>query len=185
MLPPRNRLIIYGVVAVAGLAYLAWVKWGAKPMAPGQVVTAPVAKAVADMPTKTVAVPKLQVIKDGVRATEKLKIPPPLPREEVQTAVAVQPAKYGATATVFVNTSTGQTRTVVKANSAPWFALERGTTFGAEVGIGSHGRYYQTDVQRDVFSIKGVTFAARGEVISYPTETGWTIGVRAEKTFDW
>lgn len=177
---PRWRIYLYAALVVAGLAYLAWSIWGPRPPAPGQTITAQTAPAVAKMPQKVITPRKVVVIADPVRATEKLKIPPPQRNEEVQTAVVVPQTRYGGTATVFLNSSTGQSRTVIRANESPWFRFERENRAGVEVGIGSHGRYYQADYQRDILSVKGVVVSGRAAVVSYPDETSWSAGVRAE-----
>lgn len=169
-----------GAAIIFALVYAGWCKWGAKPPAPGQTVTATEAKVVASMPRKMLENQRVQVIRDGSRATEKLKIDPPQPHEEVQTAVTIPQNHYGGTATVFLNTTTGQSRTVIRANTAPWFRFERENRAGVEVGMGREGRYVSADYQRDLCSIKGIILAARVSVASYPNETDYRAGIRAE-----
>lgn len=176
---PKKRLIIYIVLGISGAIYLAWSIWGPIPPAPGQTITAPTAKVVKDMPQKVIT-SRVKVIADPVRATEKLKIDPPQQREELQTAVTVPQNRYGATASVFLNQSTGESRTVIRANTAPWFRLERGNTLGAGIGLDSNGRYATVDYQRDILSVKGVVLTGKVGVTSYTDKTDARAEVRAE-----
>jgi hypothetical protein len=165
------RLYLYGALALLGAAYLAWSIWGPRPLVPGQAVTAQPAKAVEDLPQRVITPRRVVVIADGPRAAEKLKIGPPVAHEEVQTSVTVPETKYGGTASVFLNTSSGQSRTIIKANEAPWFRFERGNTLGVGVGIGRDGRYFTADYQRDLLSIKGAVVTVRAGVTSWQDRT--------------
>lgn len=176
---PKKHLIIYIVLGISGVIYLVWSIWGPRPPAPGQTITAPTAKVVKDMPQKVIT-SRVKVIADPVRAAEKLKIDPPQVHEELQTAVVVPQSRYGATSTTFLNTSTGQSRTVIKANESPWFRFERGNTIGAGVGINRDGRYATIDYQRDILSVKGIVLAGKVGVTSYTDKTDARAEVRAE-----
>lgn len=176
---PKKHLIIYSVLGISGSIYLAWSIWGPRPPAPGQTITATPVKAIEAMPQKVIT-SKVRVIADPVRATEKLKIDPPFVNEELQTAVAVPQTRYGATSTTFLNTSTGQSRVVIRAAPAPWFRLERGNSIGAGVGINRDGRYATIDYQRDILSVKGIVLAGKVGVTSYTDKTDARAEVRAE-----
>lgn len=179
---------MYLGIAAFILIYMAWCRFGTKPLAPGATIQATTAKEVAGMEKKTTVPVRVVVIADRDGAVKRLDIPPeqsPTRHEEIFLAVEVPNMKHGGKATVFLNTSSGEGRTVVQANKSPWFSFERNTVVGVEFGIGSKGRYYQGDVKRDILSVKGVTLATRAAVTSYPAETDWQAGVRMEKSFDW
>jgi len=170
------------LAAVAALllcGYLAWSWYGARPPKPGAIMPAVESPKIATMPKKTITSPVV-VVADKTAAAKKLKLPEPDLHEELQTAIDAPPLKHGGTVAVFLNTSTGQTRSVTIVKPVPWFALERGNILGAEVGIGAAGRYYQGDYQRDIFQIKGVYFSGRAAVTSYQDLTDWRIGFRGE-----
>lgn len=173
------RVPVYAAAILAGLAYLCWSIWGNKVPIPGQVVQAQPVKVIESLPKKVITT-KVQVIKDPIKATEKLGIDPPRQHEEVQTAIVVPPLKYGGTSTTFLNVSTGQSRTVIASSPAPWFRFERENRIGAEVGIGSNGKYAQVDYQRDVLSIKGVILAGKLSATTNATEVDLRAGVRLE-----
>lgn len=180
---PRWRRWLWAGVALFGAVYLGWCKWGPQPIKPGQTVAAVTSPKVADMERKTVQPKKLMVFTPKAEAVKKLKLPASQgddAEEEIFEATDTPATRYGSTTTTFVNMSTGMPRSVVTAKAAPWFQFERGNTVGAEVGIGSRGRYSQGDYQRDILSVKGVVIGARATAISYPTETDLRIGARAE-----
>ena len=180
---PKWRRYLWLFLVLFGMAYLAWCKWGPQPVKPGATIAAQTSPKIADMPRKMITPKKLVVFKDKQAAVEKLGLPPEeggKKDEELLEGLKIPALKYGGDSAVFINTSTGQTRTTIQANKAPLFRFERGMELGAEVGMGAKGRYVQGDIQRDVFSVKGVIVGGKAAVTSYPTETDWRIGIRAK-----
>lgn len=162
-IPPRNRLIVYGVVAVTGLSYLTWLKFHKPDIRPGEVITAPPTVAVKNEPTVAVKPKQLIVYRDTVRVVEKLGLPPAAPPERVQQAVEIPRTKYGGTVTTFVNMTTGQSRTAFKAADAPWFAFRNDWAVGAGAGIGTEGRAVAGRVRYDVSQIRALTLSGELE----------------------
>ena len=180
---PKWRRYLWLFLALFGMAYLAWCKWGPQPVKPGSVMAGKTSPRVADLERKTLEPKKLIVFKDKARAVSRLNLPSSEaaePREEMLESTDAPPSRYGTTTTTFINMSTGMPRSVIQANKAPLFRFERGMELGAEVGMGAKGRYVQGDIQRDVFSVKGVIVGGKAAVTSYPTETDWRVGVRAK-----
>jgi hypothetical protein len=160
--PPWRRWLLIGALAFAGV-YLLWCRFGSKPPTAGQTIEAQPAKATKDMPQKVITPRRVVVIADGAKAAENLHIDPPQPREEVQTAVTVPELKYGGTSTTFLNASTGESRTVIKANEAPWFALRRDSAVGIGYGIGTEGQTIAARYRRDVLQVKALTLSGELE----------------------
>jgi hypothetical protein len=157
-----TRWHAYAAAILIGGGYLAWSIWGGKPAELGQVITAQVAPAVAKEPTKVITA-RVRVFSDPVKVAERLKIDPPLPHEEIQTAVVVPKLRYGGTQTVFLNTSTGQSRVVTKANVSPWFKPLSDNSIGIGYGIANSGSIAAARYRRDLLQIKAVTLSAEME----------------------
>jgi hypothetical protein len=168
-LPPRNRLIIYGVIAAIGLAYLLWLRFKAPDVRPGEVVQAAPAKAVKNEPVVTEKPKQLIVYRDTVRIVEKMGLPPAAPQERVQQAVEVPRLKYGGTAVTFTNLSTGQSRSVIKASESPWFAFRNDLALGVGAGVSTGGNTSAVRLRYDVAQIKALTVS--GEVEGNYTAT--------------
>lgn len=159
---PRNRLIIYGVVAAIGLTYLLWLHFRVPDVRPGEVVLATPAKTVKNEPVVAEKPKQLIVYRDTVRVVEKIGLPPAAPQERVQQAIEVPRLKYGGTAVTFTNLSTGQSRSVIKASESPWFAFRNDLSAGVGYGIGTNGTTVTTRLRYDVAQIKALTVS--GEV---------------------
>lgn len=166
--PRWRRYLWLGVAAFTGI-YLLWCKYGSRPPSPGKVIeSAPPPKAVAAEPKKTIAT-KVQVYREPERVTRKLDLPPPKPREEVQTAADIPKLKNGGTAAVFLNTSTGQTRVEIKAKEAPLIAFERTNYLGGSIGASTgDGVGYRGYYKRDILQIKGAFIQGEGQAIYRP-----------------
>jgi len=183
-LPPRNRLIVYGIAAAIGLPYLAWLKFKAPDVKPGAVIQATVAPAVKNEPTVAVQPKQLIVYRDTVRVVEKLGLPPAAPQERVQQAVEIPRLKYGGTAATFTNRSTGQSRTVIKAAPAPWFAFRNDLAIGAGYGIGTGGNTMAGRIRYDVAQIKALTLSGEVEA-NYAEKRQEPIEGRAMLWLEW
>lgn len=164
-------------------AYLVWLRFSPAPAKPGAILQAVTSPKIADMEKRAVTPKRLMVFTPKAEAVKKLKLPPEQAgnaQEEVFEATETPATRYGSTAVTFLNLSTGHPRTVIQVKEAPWFRFEQGNTTGVEYGIGSGGRYFQGDYQRDICSIKGVVVQGKVSVTSYPGETTAQAGVRAE-----
>jgi len=159
---PRSRWIIYGCIAASILAYLVWLKIHKPDIKPGQVITAQPAKAVKNEPVEVVKPKQVLTYRDTARVVGKLGLPPAAPQERVQTAVEIPRTKYGATATTFLNLTTGASRTQIKANSSPLFAFRNDLAIGVGAGIGTEGNTAAGRIRYDVAQIKAVTIS--GEI---------------------
>lgn len=147
------------MVAVFALSYLAWLRWHAPDVKSGQVVTATPAPAVENEPQIAIQPKQVIVYRDTVRVVEKLGLPPAAPQEKVQQAVAIPELKYGGTAATFINTSTGQSRTIIKASEAPWLAFRNDLAIGIGAGVGTQGNTMAVRIRYDVAQVKGVTIS--------------------------
>jgi hypothetical protein len=106
------------------------------------------------------------------------------------TATAVKANRYGATVVTFANQTTGQIRSSIVVNKAPWFALERTNYVGGSIGIGIDGYVGRLYVKRDLAQVKGNYLQAEIEAIARPTAIrGRTaegvLWLNAERRFDW
>jgi len=165
---PSWRLRIYAAVLFLALGYFLWCRFApSRELKPGQVTVAPQARKVAGMAQKTVIPQRLIVYVDKPQAIKRLGLPAEYaanPREELQTTAEVPRMKYGGTAAVLTNMSSGQSRTVIKANEAPWFRIERGNEIAGGYGIDTHDRQVAPiHYRRDLCQIKGAYLSGQVE----------------------
>jgi hypothetical protein len=191
---PSWRLKVYGGIVLLALLYFAWSLWGERALKPGSVViSAPVAPQIAKMETTYAPPIRLIVIKDKAKAVEKLGLPSSEamdPKEALLTATAVRANRYGATVVTFANQTTGQVRSSIVVNKAPWFALERTNYVGGSVGIGVDGYVGRIYAKRDLAQVKGNYLQVEIEAIARPTAiAGRTaegvLWLNIERRFDW
>ncbi len=161
---PKRRLYLYGAFVVFLLIYSAWLILHKPDIKPGQTVTAPPAKVVNNEPKIAIQPEKVIVYRDKIRVVEKMGLPQPSHREEVQTTAEIPKLKYGGTAAVFLNTSTGQSRTEIKSNKAPWFAFKNDLAVGAGVGVGTEGKTLAGRIRYDIAQVKNLTISPELEV---------------------
>lgn len=154
-----KRYLIAGLLLLA-LIYVLWLRFfQPKPLPTGAITTAPPAKQLDGMPQKEITPKQVIVYRDKIKVIERLKLSPAEagnPDEEIQTAVDLPKLKYGGTATVFLNTSTGKNRTLVKAKTSPLFAFRADNSLGVGYGIGTQGQTAAIRYRRDVAQIKEV-----------------------------
>jgi len=172
------------VVAAIILSYLAWLKFHKPDIKPGEVITAPPARAVRNEPTVAVQPKQLIVYRDTVRVIEKLGLPAAAPQERIQQAVEIPRLKYGGTAATFTNLSTGQSRTVIKAAAAPWFAFRNDWAVGAGAGIGTEGKTLAGRLRYDVAQIKALTLSGEVEA-NYAEKRNEPVEGRAMLWLEW
>lgn len=148
------------LVGAAALIYCGWLVLHRPDVKPGQVITASPAHVVQSEPVKVIEPKKVVVYRDRIKVVEKLGMAPPREHEEVQITAEIPRLKYGGQAAVFLNTSTGQGRTEIKAHEAPWFAFRNDLALGMGGGIGTlAGR-----VRYDVLQIKNLALSGEAEV---------------------
>lgn len=181
---PNYRRWLYAGIVIIGLNYLVWLRIHKPDITPGQVVTAPPAKAVKNEPVEAVKPKQIYIYRDTVRVVEKLGLPPAAPQEKIIQAVEVPRTKYGATATTFVNLTTGKSRTVIKASEAPWFAFRNDLAIGVGAGIGTEGNTAAGRVRYDAAQIKSITVSGEGE-INYAANRKDPVEGRAMLWLEW
>ena len=172
LLRPNWQKYLFVLLLLLIGIYFAWLKLGKKEVTPGSTIQALTVPSIAQMEQKTITPSKLVVIKDKQKAIEKLKLSveqQPTKSEEIIRAVLVPKLKYGGTAAVFVNTTTGKSRTVITANKSPWFSFEKTNYLGLNLGVSTNdgviGKCYY---KRDIAQIKGIYLQPQIEVIARP-----------------
>ena len=122
-------------------------------------------------PTVRVAVPSARVYAPATKAD--LKLPADAlanPNEHVTAAVRVPGSDRPSTVTTTINTETGETRSFVKADPLPWFALEPRGEVRLSLGYKHrNGRFEQVvrlGVGYDIVRIKALTAGVVGTVDS-------------------
>lgn len=160
---PVWRIVIYCIAAVFSISYLAWLRFHKPDVVPGAVIQALPARQLADMPQVAIPIKKVIVYRDTEKATQELGIPKAAPQEKMQTAVDIPKLKYGGTAATFLNTSTGQSRTTIKANETPWFAFRNDLAIGAGAGVGTEGKTLAWRIRYDVAQMKNITVSPEFE----------------------
>ena len=137
-------------------SYSLWLRFRPAPVAPGQVITAQPAHKLDGQPTIVIQPKQVIVYRDTVKVVEKLGIPQPAPQELVQQAVDLPPLKYGGVSATMLNMSSGQSRTVIKANDAPWFAFKSDNAIGVGYGVSSKGQTAVIRYRRDMLQVKNL-----------------------------
>lgn len=181
---PRYRLYAYGLIGLLVAAYCFWLVLHKPDVEPGQTVTAPPAKVVKNEPQTAIRPKQVIVYRDTTRVVEKLGLTHPSPYERVQTTAEIPKLKHGGTSATFLNVSTGQSRTEIKANQAPWIAFKRDLAVGAGVGIGSQGNTASIRTRYDVLQIKELTFSGEIEA-NYAEQRNRPIEGRAMIWMEW
>lgn len=152
-------------LAVFLISYALWLRFRKPDIKPGATVQALPAHQLKDMPQVAVPVKQVIVYRDKKKAIERLGLleEPDNPQEELQTAVEIPKLKYGGTAATFVNVSSGQSRTLIKANESPWLAFRADNALGAGYGVGTHGQTVTVRYRHDVVQIKSVVISGELE----------------------
>ncbi len=163
-------VIAAAVVAVALFSWLLWLWYGKRdPLPVKQWQQAPEARPVADVIKVPHPAPRIiQVVPKAV-AAKQLELPPDITADDLQQVVAtaeVAPAPDGARTVTVMNTTTGEARTIIKANPKPFFAFLRTGAAGVRYGIASSGDqqgalYVRQDMLRLANLYMSVTAEAR------------------------
>lgn len=150
----RRAYVLAAILAILAACFA----WSLRPSAPristAAYLPAHVPAELAREPRETITT-KAQVYRDKHRAMGRLGMDEADSEddaEELATAAAIPPTPAGAKAVVFLNTTTGRFRTVVKANPLPFFSVERGTELGVRYGVTTRGGRQAVDlfVRRDL-----------------------------------
>jgi len=162
-----RRPYILGVIFVFLAAYFVWLQVR-KParISPAGYMAAPIPRELAGEPKKVIPA-KAEVYKDKHRAMEKLGMDEADSQddaEDLAAAAEIPATPAGAKVGVFLNTSTGKFRTVVKANPVPFWSFERGTELGVRYGATTRGdQAIELFIRRDLARIGKVYVSAYGE----------------------
>jgi len=164
--PIRKLALLVLILFIAG--YLLWCRFGKQPPKPDVYVPAAVSHEVASIP-KVPITPKVVMVYPA-KATEKLGVTTK-PNEAVQVAVDIPRLKNGGKAVTFLNSSSGESRTEIKANSTPWFAFERGNAAGIKAELSTQSTpVYSGYYRRDILQSKGVYVVGNLEGAFKPME---------------
>lgn len=169
--------------------WLVWLWYGKQPVvARAYQVTAP-AKPVADVAkVDHPAPPRLRVIPKAA-AVKRLELPPEVAndaRQQVVDTAEIPPVVDGATTVTVIDVTTGETRTMVKANPRPLFAFLRTGAAGVRYGITSHGDQQATlFVRQDVLRIGNVHLSALAEARTIQTKGTREAALAAEVSYRW
>jgi hypothetical protein len=177
---PRQRLYLYGAIAVFIPVYLVYSFWPRKTIPPGVMQTAkPVIKAdKIEMPG-----PKVIRVIDKQTVYKYLPSAQIAPTEQVIDTADIPAAQNGVQTVTTIDQETGEARTQYQEKSAPWFALERSNELGVGYGIGTSGRQLAgAHYRRDLFRIKDVHVSGQVEINA---EMGGTTDGRATIQANW
>ena len=158
---PRKKLYWLGVIAACILVYLLWCRFSAKPQQIRDFQPAHTAAPVVNLEKVPVAGPKQVFVFDKLKAGKKLDIPVAEAgnkSEQILDAVDVKPGPKasGSRVVTFINTSTGQSHSVVKDIPRSWISFERGNELGAGYGIGRDGTIYAARYRRDILRVGSI-----------------------------
>ena len=165
----------YGIVIAAAvflLVWLAWLWYGKQPQAPQSYLVAPPAKAVAGInKVDHPAPPRIKVIPKA-EASKKLKLPAEVATDNNQQVIStadIGPAPDGATAVTTMNTTTGESSTLVKAKPRPLFSFLRNGAAGMRYGIDTSGQQQAVlFIRQDVARVGNVYMSFEAEARTVP-----------------
>lgn len=169
---PRTWLLLATFLLLA--AWLVWLWYGKPDALPTKSYqTAPPAPSVADVPkVPHAAPPVIQVIPKSV-ASKTLDLPADIAsndNKQVISTADIAPAPDGATTVTVMDTTTGESTTLFKANPTPLFAFLRTGAVGMRYGIASSGdQQAALFVRQDVARVANIHLSVTAEVRTVPT----------------
>jgi hypothetical protein len=184
---PRTWLLVAAFLLLA--AWLVWLWYGKQATAPQQYQTAPPAPAVADVPKVPHAAPPIIQVIPKVVASKKLDLPADVAGNDTKQVIStadIAPAPDGATTVTVMDTVTGESTTLVKANPKPLFAFLRTGAVGMRYGIASSGdQQAALFVRQDVLRVANIHLSVTAEARTVPTKgTSEAFGA-AEVSYRW
>lgn len=185
---PRTWLLVAAFLLLAG--WLVWLWYGKPDALPTKSYqTAPPAPAVADVPkVPHAAPPVIQVIPKAV-ASKKLDLPAEVAsndNKQVISTADIAPAPDGAVAVTVMDTTTGESTTLVKANPKPLFAFLRTGAVGMRYGIASSGdQQAALFARQDVVRVANIHLSVTAEARTVPTKGSSEAFVAVEVSYRW
>lgn len=166
----------YGIVIAAVvflLAWLAWLWYGKQPQAPQSYLVAPPAKAVAGInKVDHPAPPRIKVIPKA-EASKQLKLPAEVAfddNKQVISTADIDAAPDGATTVTVIDTTTGESNTLVRSKPKPLLAFLRTGAAGMRYGIDTSGQQQAVlFIRQDVLRVGNVYLSATAEARTVPT----------------
>lgn len=138
------------------------------PASKPDTVAQPATPALRMAPTATVPTAPVKVYAPA--AKKKLKLPETKPTEQVIAATRVQESPRPQTVTTVLDTATGESRSFVKAEPYPWFAVEPRGEVRLMVGAKLEGvrvrEAVRLGVTYDVVRVKALTVGVSGTLDS-------------------
>ena len=171
----RNYKIWFLAAAFSVLAlWLVWLWYGKQPTAPENWHPAPAAPPVAGIPKTDHAAPKKIRVIPKAKASKALGLPQDIAQDDGKQVIStadIGPAPDGATAVTIMDTTTGESTTLVKFKPRPLVAFQRGGAAGIRYGIDSRGNQQAAlFVRQDVLRVANVYLAATAEARTAPVK---------------
>jgi hypothetical protein len=153
--------------------WLGWLWYGKTDQIPAKVYH--VAKPATDVANMAkvdhVAPVKIKVLPKSA-ASKKLDLPADIAEDDNQQIIDtadIAPAPHGATTVTVMDTTTGESKTLVKAKPAPLFAFLRTGAVGARYGIASTGdQQAAIFVRQDLLRVANIHLSATIEARTVP-----------------
>lgn len=176
--------------AVFACCWIAWLWYGKPDRMPAKgYQAAPAAPAVAGVPTVPhPAPPVIKVIPKAV-ATKKLDLPADIAsnnNKQVISTADIAAAPHGATTVTVMDTTTGESTTLVKANPKPLLAFLRTGAVGLRYGIASTGdQQAALFVRQDIARVANIHIGLTAEARTVPSKGTTEAFGAAEISYRW
>lgn len=167
------KTLIYVTAVTLLAAWLVWLWYGKQPTASQDWQQAPPAGQVAGIPRVDYSAPKKIRVIPKKAASKALDLPQDVAQDDNQQVIAtadIAPAPDGATAVTIMDTTTGESKVLVKAKPRPLFAFLRSGAAGIRYGIDSRGdQQAALFVRQDVLRVGNVHLGLTAEARTVPT----------------
>lgn len=185
---PRIWLQLAAFLLLA--AWLVWLWYGKRDALPTKSYqSAPPAPAVAGVPTVPHPAPSMIKVVPKAIANKKLDLPTEVAGNDAKQVIStadISPAPDGATTVTVMDTTTGESTTLVKANPKPLFAFLRTGAVGVRYGIASSGdQQAALFVRQDVARVANIHLSATAEARTVPTKGSSEAFVAVEVSYRW
>ena len=172
-MPVRYKTWVYTAAFTLLAAWLVWLWYGKQPASPQDWQQAPPARQVAGIPRVDHPAPKVIRVIPKKAAGKGLALPQDVAQDDNQQVIAtadIAPAPDGATAVTIMDTTTGESKVLVKARPRPLFAFLRSGAAGIRYGIDSRGdQQAALFVRQDVLRVGNVHLGLTAEGRTVPT----------------
>ena len=189
MTKQRPTTYIFAAAALVLASWFLWLRYGGRHEQPKTWTAAPPAQKVDSVPkVDHHAPPKIKVVPKKI-AGKQLDLPPEITSDSTKQIIAtadVAKAPHGATVVAVMDTATGDSQILVKANPRPFFEFLRTGSAGVRYGIDTNGHQQAAVfIRQDVLRIANVHLAATAEARTVPSR-GTSEGiVSAELSYRW